>query len=317
MIKTLRITGVAAVAFAGVVLASVLGPVSLIHLDNRNDRQMAKILDAPSAVERFQKQHAGSNQVSQDTKPPLVKQAEFFKDLIDPKLPVPAASTPASSAPVRSSPVIKPLTTSPKFALIGTSCSPSHPNSSFAYIRFLDNTFQWVQCGSEVGHLLIKEVRESSVICWDGNRESEIAMEPVPERASLLEADNVASAPAASQPVEVNIVEPPAGQPALARAQAVVPGMSDDEQEALGDLVERLKGLQSHSGNGNPATHAEQVAAANKLISEFQSSRVSPQETRKLEGLGNEPNRESERAREEQKREYLRRKLDAIRSSKK
>ena len=200
MIKTLRITGVAAVAFAGVVLASVLGPVSLIHLDDRNDQQMGKILAAPGAVERFQELHGDKNQASQNTKPPLVMQAELFKDIIDPKLPTPVAQTQTPVTTIRSTPMAQ---TAGRFREV-------HPDrdelfaleSECPRLRTLsvDNTFKWVQCGSEVGHLTIKEVREGSVICWDGNRESEVTDGSRAGRVSLLEADDAAASrdPAAS-----------------------------------------------------------------------------------------------------------------------
>ena len=205
MIKTLRITGVAAVAFAGVVLASVLGPVSLIHLDDRNDQQMVKILDAPGAVERFQKQHAGSNAGQPGYQAAAGECRRSLSRILS----------------IRSS---RPRSPS---ADAGHDCSPDAdgqdrrpPSAKFTADRdellaleseFLvcvhssaDNTFQWVQCGSEVGHLTIKEVKEGSVICWDGNRESEVPMEPVPDRVSLLEADDDAgSRRRRPQPVEV------------------------------------------------------------------------------------------------------------------
>jgi len=315
MIKTLRITGVAAVAFAGVVLASVLGPVSLIHFDDKGDQRMGMVLASPGAVERFRDLHGDQSTAGQDTKPPLIKQAEAFKDIIDPKLPPPTttAQTPISTR--RETPVAKPQTTTAKFYLIGTSCSPSNPNSSFAYIRSLDNTYKWVECGGEIGHLVIKEVREGSVICWDGHRDSEIAMEVVPDRASLLEMNDDAAASAATatpQPVEVKVTEIPANRPGLSnrqtlpRGQSPVSKMSEEEREALSELADRLKQLQASSGDANGTPDAAKIAAE-KLMSEFKSSQIGPQETRRLENLGDEAPGDAVRAREELKREFLRR----------
>ncbi len=110
MIKTLRITGVAAVALAGVVLASVLGPASLIHWGGPDDQQMEKIVAAPSAVERFREQYGDKGHVDADQIPPLVRQAELFKDIIDPQLPAAGeAKTPTASANKPRTPAVKPL----------------------------------------------------------------------------------------------------------------------------------------------------------------------------------------------------------------
>jgi len=315
MVKTLRIAGVAAVAFAGVVLASVLGQVSLLHLGGPGDEKMGRILASAGAVDRFRDLHAGKDQAGQGTTPPLVKQAEIFKDIIDPKVVAPAAPVEATAAPARPTLPVKPVATLQNFTLLGTAYSPSKPSSSFAYIRAADNTCQWVECGGEIGHLVIKEVKESSVICWDGRRESELAMLETPDRASLLEVDE--EAPASDvvetpQPVEVQAVTPPSGRPHLAPNRMIPPsvrtgaGLTADEQKSLDDLASRLKRLSGAPEDGH-APDANRVADIGKLISEYKSSRVTPEETKNLENLGNERNLEKERAREEQRREFIRR----------
>jgi hypothetical protein len=318
MIKTLRITGVAAVAFAGVVLASLLGPVSLIRLDSSRDEKIGKILDAPGAVDRSRDLHAGTEPGGPDTTPPLVRQAELFKDIIDPKPLIGVVQTEASASPVRTGPPTKPVSTSQKFALLGTAYSPSNPGSSFAYVRFVDNTCQWVPCGSEVGHIVIKEIRESSIVCWDGHRESEQLIEAVPDRVSLLEADGGAPASdpaAASEPLEVKVVEAPPSRPRIPSrsvrppVMGGTPRLTTDEQESLGDLASRLRRLEG------PGADANRAAAVDRLISEFKSSRVSPEETRNLENLGGEMAGEKERGPEGQKREFIR-KLNTARPPK-
>jgi len=309
MIKTLRITGVAAVAFAGLVLASVFGLVSWIHLDGKNEERVSEVLLAPRAVERFHELHGDKNPSGQDTKPPLVKQAELFKDIIDPKIVTPTKVADAAPVAPRPGPApkrVEPL--SALFTLIGTSYSASNPSSSFAYIRLPDNTFQWVQCGDEVGRLIIKEVKESSLVYWDGQRENEIPMEPAPERVSLVATDEVSigsSQTPASQPSQVKVAESPAAPPKLV-PQPVPPAMrggaskmTDDEQRAISELVEKYHKMQGSSGDANPATAADRLALANKLMSELRSSRVSPQETRRLGSMGDQASQNKDRAPEE------------------
>jgi len=318
MVKILQITGLAAVAFAGLVLASVLGPVALIHLDSKNDQRIGRVQSSPGAVERFQELHGDRNAPNQDTKPPLVKQAELFKDIIDPKPVIEDRPVARAEPPARVTPGPAPRApVTAKFTLLGTSRSTSNPSASFAYIRLPDNTYQWVQSGSEIGHLTIKEVREGSLLCWDGQRESEVSMEAVVDRVSLMTADEAAVIPTetpipqavpARSSIPVKISESPAvvpqgvPQPVPAAMRNGSSKMTEEEQRAVSELVEKYRKMQSSSGDANAATAADRIALANKLMSEIRSSRVSPQETRKLENLGDQIVQDNERAREGQNR---------------
>ncbi len=336
MIKTLRVTSVAAVVLASIVLASVLVP-SLVGLGvdgnrgtkkivgmlapltrilpfARDDEQMGEILNAPSAVDKFRERHGDKEQSNQDTTPPLVKQAELLANIINP----PAASpSPVSPGPARNIPVRPPPPpSSAKFTLVGTSWSPSNPAASFAYIRLADNTYQWIQQGEQVAHYVVKEIKAGSITCWDGSRDTEMLVEPVPDTASMLETGAASPVPVTSESRPSMIGRTPgqpvaqpvaSGQPALEARDVPSARLSPEDQEALGDLVNRLKELESDPTN--------RAAAANKLISEFRSSRVSAEEAEKLGDLGEELNENKDSLREERRREFLRR-LSAPRSLK-
>ena len=305
MIKTLRITSVAAVLLAVVVLASVLGylrPASLIHLNFgvRSDKQIEKILGGPSAVDRFKEQYGNKVPSGQDTTPPLVKQADLFAEIINPK---PPDGTPAmtSIVPAPKMLPIKPIgTVSGKFELLGTCCS-SNPSSSFAYIHLPDNTFQWVGVGAEIGHVKVKEIRKGSIVYSDGSRDVEMNAEATPETSSLLETGRAPkevaggnpqasseprvsgrasnskmptsnSAHAATSPIK-GIPNPTGARPSMTPSRAAalrepLPSaqISKEEQENLSRLGSRLK-----DGAG-----ADSNAAAGKLISEYRSSQTNP-----------------------------------------
>ena len=302
MIQTLRITSVAVAILAGVVIASIAGPASLLGFGVKGDEQMEKILNAPSAVDRFKEQHGDKPQTNQDTTPPLIRQAELLANIINP----PASTAPAVRTATKTgtgTPPPPPPRTSAVFGLVGTSYSPN-PNESFAYIRLADNSYMWIRPGEAVGHLVVKQIRNGSILYSDGSRDVEMMVELAPETASLLEA-GAASTPVVSEsrgpsaartpgyPVEATLSSISARP--VTRAPLPSPRLTEEDQQALGDLVERLKQLDT-----DPATRA-------KLIAELKSSRVSPEEAEKLEGMGEELNENQDALRDARRREFLRR----------
>lgn len=303
MIKTLRITSVAVVILAGVVIASIAGPASLLGFGVRGDAQMEKILNAPSAVDRFKEQHGDKPQDNQDTTPPLIRQAELLANIINPPATIaPAVRTPTKTGTATPATPLPPRT-SAKFSLVGTSYS-AHANESFAYVRLADNSYLWVRPGEAVGYLVVKEIRNGSILYWDGSQDVEMMVEATPETASLLEA-GAASTPVVSELRGPSAVKTP-GRPVevtpssvsarpVTRTPLPSPRLTEEDQQALGDLVERLKQMDT-----DPATRA-------KLIAELKSSRVSPEEAEKLEGMGEELNESQDALRDARRREFLRR----------
>jgi hypothetical protein len=291
MIKTLRITSVAAVLLAVVVLASVLGylrPAALMHLNFgvRSDKQIDKILHGPSAVDRFKEQYGNKPASGGDTTPPLVKQAELFADILNPRPPDSPAggvTTPLAPVPVIKKPIAP---VSSKFELLGTSCT-SNPNTSFAYIRLPDSTCQWTGVGTEIGHVTIKEIHNGSIVCWDGSRDIPMTTVATPETSTLLETgkapkDATSQSQASSEPPalgrasNVKVQAPTsvpvrAGRPFVAAGRGAVPGappaqISKEEQANLTELGNRLK-----TGEG-----ADSDAAVNQLITDFKSAQTNP-----------------------------------------
>ncbi len=284
MIRTLRITSVAAVILAGAVLASVLGPVSLIGFGIRSDKQVKKVVEAPSAVDRFKEQNPGKDP-KQDTTPPLVKQAELFADILKPKATTPPP-VPVPTKGLANRPTITPPVTSANFNLVGLSYSPT-PDFSFAYIRLADQqTYQWVRPGSQIGHITVKEVRSDRIIYWDGRQNVEKMVEQPPETGSMLETGKAVpmpETPAPRQSVTGQVPSNPAVPPALASQPATTPvdsgatDLSPEDQKNLDDLGARLKA-------------SNRAADQQKAIEAFRSSRVSPEEAKRLGNLGEELN---------------------------
>ena len=316
MVNTLRITSVVAVIVAGVVLALVVGPRSMVpklltKYAVGGDEEVDRILNAPRVVDIWTKNQGDKKQESRDVTPPLVKQAEVLAGILNPATPAPPGpKTTKSGGPPR--PVVKPAGPSAKFSLVGTSHSASDPDSSFAYIRLQDSTHQWVRKGDEVGHLVVKEIKHGSILYWDGHKDAEMAVEPMPETASLLEASSASSAPVEAAPAPA---KPAAGRITSPRKPRAWNGgrisarpdasMAPAEKKNMEELVTRLKA----SSEPNSAVSPEERAAMMKrLMSELRSPRGGPEDTKKVEDLGRNLN-EAQKAAPTDKRSNLRRKL--------
>jgi len=304
MIKTLRITSVAAVLLAVVVLASVLGylrPAALIHLRLavRGDKQIDSILGGTSAVERFKTQYGSKVAGGEDTTPPLVKQADLFANIINPPADT-AAKLSGQMPPRQKASPIPPVAVSGKFDLLGTCYSPD-PKSSYAYIRLPDNTYQWVGVGSEIGRVTVKEIRKGSILYWDGKSNVEMSTQATPETSTMLETGKAPAMPALSVPRSTATGKAPSGpgkatlkatgrssdskafvtpnRPAVPASPTPAAEISKEEQENLSQLGDRLKtGASADSGE------------ADKLISEYKSAQAPAPNAEKPANPGVQPN---------------------------
>jgi len=315
MVQLLRVIAVGVLVFAGLVLASVRWPIPHLRLGVWADRKAEKLLKDPSAVERFNERKVDETSDTQDKDPPLVRQAKALADILNPRVEIPAGQAKDTvkppGPPDRKGPAIP-----AKFKVIGISYSPSDPQNSFAYIQVLPgDTYMWVQRGSEVGHQIVKEIKSGSITCLDGQRESEMPVELPLDTASILESG--AASPAVAAPGLPGPI--PAGGANLrselvSRAIAAVnpsasARLSPQEEESMSDLARRIKEL--HKGakaNGDDSNTV--VADANmisQMISEFKSSRVSPEEANKLDDLGKQLNGTKEDPAAIKRREILRR----------
>lgn len=304
MVNTLRITSVVAVLVASVLLVLVVGPKSLLpdvlaRFAMGSDEEIGRILDAPGVVERFRENQGDRNQIRKEATPPLVKQAEVFAGIISPSKPVTPAAKADTRGGVRRAPVIKPVPTSAKFNLVGTAYSASDPEASFAYIRLADDTYQWVRKGDEVGHLRVKEIKNCSIICWDGHSDVEMVAEPMPETANALEASGASAAQsdvhiAPAQPADGRITGPPVPRPwAPSRpAAAPNPNLRAEDRDRMEELVGRIR---ESASAGTAASPEDRAAMMKKLMAEFKSSRVGAEEAESVEDLGRELN-ESQQA---------------------
>ena len=193
MLKALRIASVAAIAAAvGVVVF-----VALFGL--KEDAAIEEFLQSDGIVEQIRKKVKVVAQKS-DADSPLEAASKAFALRIDPP-PPPAPIEPAKP----SQPIVKPPsppqpprppenrqpTLSAKFTLEATARCPDQPQKSMVLLKNVQNEFKWYRQGEQVGHLEIQEVKDGSVVLYQGGKyNSELFMPAQPKVRSLLKGED-------------------------------------------------------------------------------------------------------------------------------
>jgi hypothetical protein len=296
MIKTLRITSIAVVILAGIMLTFP------VVFGLRGEEQVEQFLSLPGAIEQFSQGRSDSQQDSSERQiSPLIKQAEAFALYLNPPPPKQPAGVSPSRPSIDTTP--RPERVSAKFTLVGTSVHPSHPEQSLAFIDEPGKDLQWVRQNSEVGHLIIEQIKDGLIVVRDGQRTFNIPVQQRPMQISLLddgsgpvsyEDRGITGLPAALSALEsidtgVSTTEAPSRPTAFVPRSR--PEIDNEERAALEELVSKLKELHSslESDKIDPERSPEQEAAMmEKLISDFKQARVSSEEAKKLGDLGNE-----------------------------
>ena len=285
MIKTLRITSVAAVALAVVFFAfpAVFGV--------RGDQQTERFLNSAGVIEKFNKLRSGKSAKGRSQVSPLVKQAEAFALYLDPPKPPPKRKVVKTDdePPER----FRPPEVTAKFTLIGTSHYASHPELSLALIDEVGKGLHWVRQSGKVGHLIIEEVKAGLVVVRDGQRTFELAPQR-PEKRSLLKG---AASSARTGPKATSIWQ--AAGPAKAASSTISrrppssrpPRVSAEESAALEKLMSKLQAVRggAQSDKAGSRRSEEDIAALmGKLLYDFKSTRISAEEAKRLDRLGEE-----------------------------
>lgn len=139
------------------------------------------LLERPGAIETFLQNRGGVSVQEPERLSPLMAQANILAAHLNPPAPVQASPVvlPEAPKPAPAAPVIRPVTTSPKFSVYGTSCCDERPERSMALIAELGSQTpaRWVRSGTQVGHLVIQEIRPGSIVCLDGGQVQEMKVE--------------------------------------------------------------------------------------------------------------------------------------------
>ena len=215
MLKLIKLASfvVAAISLCGV------GVIVMMGL--KGDPDIEAILAKDGVVTTFKASSGGAG----DLKNPeslLLKQAAAFANLINPPPPPPPPVKKADNTQVAvtkvTPPVVevrKPVTPPPpppppigKFNLIATVMYSEHPEKSLAMVKTLSQGYKWIRQGEELGGLTFHEIKDGSVVLYQGNvKNTELFVPNKPEEKSLLKSNEGAGrATASNRPNSVNAV---------------------------------------------------------------------------------------------------------------
>jgi hypothetical protein len=278
MIKTLRITSIVAAALGGLLL------VFPVVCGVRGDSQIEQLLSSPSVVEKFKEAAGNRVKTSDGEASPLAKQAEALASYLNPPAPKPTAQP--TQAPKIPTPLTPP---SAKFTLVATSVYEGHPDMSLAFIDEPGKGQSWIGQSAAVGHLTIKEIKDGAVVVDDGQKTYEIVVAQSTPQASILEGSAPSSVAVQTPPPTLEnpapsavAIEPPPPPPMEVSAEG---------EAQLDKLMSQLANLQKSSNSdktGEGVNEEDSAAMMEKLLTDFHATRVSPEEAKKLDGLGKE-----------------------------
>jgi hypothetical protein len=305
MIKTLRITSIVAAVLAVIFLVFFVFPVVF---GGYSDEHLNESLDSPGVIEKFNKTVGNKAKTGQNEVSPLVQQAGAFALYLDPPKPR-MPKTASGTTSVTRGPAV-----TPKFKVLGTSYYKGQPELSLALIDEPGKGLHWVRQSGEVGHFLIKQIKDGSVVFKDGKSTFELEAEQKPEISLLEGAPGTSSRTRASSKTGASPRAGVSGRTTVssrargtagtkstlpasmtgAKSKAPRPPMSTKEDGELNDLAERLREIlvsdKSDKAGSGPSVK-EKTALMDKVISEYKSSkslRLSDAEIKHLNNLGKE-----------------------------
>jgi hypothetical protein len=297
--KTLRITSIiAAVLAAGLlVFPAIFG--------FRSDKEIDEFLNLPSVVEKFRRARGDKYKVGEGEVSPLVKYAQAFGLYLNPP-PAPKKVVRKLRDPGK--PHVPGIVTqqprvTAKFKLIATSFSASRPELSVALIDAPGKGRQWVRQGSVVSYLTVEQIKDGLVIVKGTKGTFEIPAEARPPRRSLLAGSSpVSMGPSSPTPSETTAALGPDEAESVTATDAGITGGEleqmryEEEHDALArKLFAELEAMMAEgderpgeSAKADSGSGAESPEAAEKLISDVESMRITGKEAKKLDRLGRE-----------------------------
>ena len=283
MVNLLRIMSLAAA-----VLAVVFFVFPIVYgVDS--DEQVEEFLKTPEIREKFENAADSRINKNKDLTSPLVKQAMAFASYLNPK-PTAKRIPKASNR----SGISSKLPVTPKFKLRCTSYCESDPNMSLALIDEPGKGRHWVRPSSKVGHLLIEEIRDGLVVVKGSKETFELTIEestakgvsPTVKRTGSQARYSPKSTVTSKKPVTISRPST-ISKPSTAVSLKQEPDENERDARARA-LIDKLRTLQKDSVSDQTAgvEDKDKAARIERLISQYQSTRISPEEVKKLGDLG-------------------------------
>jgi len=147
----------------------------------------------------------------------------------------------------------------------------------------------WVKPSSKVGHLYIEQIKDGLVVVSGGKESFEVAIEESTVKSVSTVPGRTRSQGSLTKPA---LPVSGRGTPSVSKLSRTAPTPKEpDEQERNARakaLIEKLRGLQKDaiSDQATGVNDKEKAARIERLISQYQSTRISPEEAKKLGNLG-------------------------------
>ena len=279
MVNTLRI-----ISFIAAVLAVAFFVFPVVY-GVHSDERVKEFLKTPEIREKFENAADSRMNKNKDVISPLVKEAQAFASYLNPK----SDGRRAQGVPSRST--VKPaLRVTPKFKLRCTSYCEDDPNLSLALIDEPGKGRYWVKPSSKVGHLLIEQIQDGRIVIQGSNETFEIAIEEstvksgstISKRTNSPTRFQSGSTPSERRPSSIS-------RPSTSGSKTEKQEPDEAERDARARaLIEKLRTLQKStvSDKTTGPDDKERAERIEKLISQYQSTRISPEEAKKLGNLG-------------------------------
>jgi hypothetical protein len=276
MINTLRI-----ISFIAAVLAVVFFVFPIVYGVDR-DKNVEEFLKTPEVREKFESAADSRINKGKDLTSPLVKQAKVFAAYLNPK-PTEKAYSKASGR----SKIKNPLPVTPKFKLLCTSYCEEDPNISLALIDEPGKGRHWVKPSSKVGHLYIDQIEDGLIVVGGGKEPFELGIEESTVKSlSHGRSRSPGSLKKPASPVSNR------STPSVSKVTQTLPTKKEPDEEERNArakaLIKKLRGLQKDtvSDNASGIDDKDKAERIERLISQYQSTRISPEEAKKLGNLG-------------------------------
>jgi hypothetical protein len=282
MINALRIISVIAA------ISAVVFFVFPIVYGVDSDEQVKDFLETPEIREKFESAADNNVRRNKDLTSPLVQQAKAFALYLNPKPTADRAPTASRNSKIASA-----LKVTPKFKLHCTSYCQDDPNMSLALIDEPGRGRHWVRESSKVGHLLIDQIKDGLIIVKGSEESFELAIEESTVKESTTKNLPTVSRRTGTQARFRTDLAPSSRSPSSAeKPSQTVPkkqeANEDERNERARALIEKLRDLQKStvSDGATGVDDKQKAARIEKLISQYQSTRISPEEAKKLGNLG-------------------------------